>query len=1187
MKNLFISCFVFLLLSLQAFAQDATVENSSYSVFGPAEHMQNLDNYQTSKQDEKVYSKAIVFIDDNFSIEEIQRANLAAKELGRHLVVVPKMDWDKRVEQAKIIDKFKKIKEKNELKRQEILKSASVTESDLEDTKSLYAKLSLDQQNTLADLLISDFNQDKEIKMIAREKINIDEALKELKEKKFSIDSVVVSLSNASKDQERIISALNKYNDLPIANSIKSLYANSCSLESPLETKKWIDEIKGISACKELTEDNIYSDIIAQDEKERLEEAKEIIAAIDPNNSSITKPARNPDGSLLEQEPSSNTIIEPEKEKTENEKALICEQAAKDIAKKYQKEFLDAKNQITLYKMAWTTLALSGFNNDKEVKSLETVLNKSIKEFTEKTEKDDNYKEQYKNLLAYESPYKTKWMSDTKNYLPAAMELLSKEMRTDEFLLSTLRDKYSPTGLRDLQVDIKKYGLDYSDVKTAELMHDVYKEDKNGNRFLSNLSTQITSSMRGRGGLKALDEKFYKKEIDKLNKKFVELNQKVLGEVALECGDKDQFSEYMAVRANSCNRKFDQEFKGLLTLKPIIDAMYSESDASPINDFKISKEGYSYTDSDGKEQVIKKQYLKVIPIKPKCNFTYKDSNMPIVSFQDIPKTGEYHIAYIGKSGKTKEKVLEDLKKMKGVSSYKRKNELFSKYLTDNNLFTKQIKTGDVTLKGFSQGTTATVNLEKNNHREANLGDFDQGQKLINLKDKENFIIISSWGNNERQINCKEGPVLKAQNNPDRAAKVVKYEKEEYQKLLDEAKKDKLTLTGASSNPLISSYLDMLNTSNKRSNLKGMLNDGEFVSTNKHKMEQDLYNGHDNGFKINKFHELHPEHGNYITVDKSKGKIYVHDHQGNLMSAMDVEVIADDGDKLASSSSNTIGAGIFKVNHFGSTNIGSSKDLISLNAANGNKTTSALRASETNPDCKNCLKIPQESTGASIYILPEEEENFFLLKSDNIAMTTTNHHTTTNETKLKKVKRLVKVPSPILANYYNTPLTTDLTLNRFYIEPEVYYRDEYVTTKKIEEFPFSDYNYSSSGNDYHENYSEASGTVETIQISGMKVAATSLGLTNLITVLPTAYGIYKNPKALTTKKVNMNISQTAAPSYIKALDEEKSNLMKVLNLSNDDYNELSKLAFGILGQESNFGESPEYKIKEANPTVVYI
>lgn len=49
--------------------------------------------------------------------------------------------------------------------------------------------------------------------------------------------------------------------------------------------------------------------------------------------------------------------------------------------------------------------------------------------------------------------------------------------------------------------------------------------------------------------------------------------------------------------------------------------------------------------------------------------------------------------------------------------------------------------------------------------------------------------------------------------------------------------------------------------------------------------------------------------------------------------------------------------------------------------------------------------------------------------------------------------------------------------------------------------------------------------------------------------------------------------------MQALVDEKAALMKEMKLSNDEYNNICKLCFGILGQESEFGTGTKYRIKE--------
>jgi LysM repeat protein len=61
---------------------------------------------------------------------------------------------------------------------------------------------------------------------------------------------------------------------------------------------------------------------------------------------------------------------------------------------------------------------------------------------------------------------------------------------------------------------------------------------------------------------------------------------------------------------------------------------------------------------------------------------------------------------------------------------------------------------------------------------------------------------------------------------------------------------------------------------------------------------------------------------------------------------------------------------------------------------------------------------------------------------------------------------------------------------------------------------------------------------------------------------------KNPTKLELASSNPTETKT---KFIDALVKEKPNLMKDLNLSNAEYDELAKRAYGILGQETNYGE----------------
>jgi hypothetical protein len=59
------------------------------------------------------------------------------------------------------------------------------------------------------------------------------------------------------------------------------------------------------------------------------------------------------------------------------------------------------------------------------------------------------------------------------------------------------------------------------------------------------------------------------------------------------------------------------------------------------------------------------------------------------------------------------------------------------------------------------------------------------------------------------------------------------------------------------------------------------------------------------------------------------------------------------------------------------------------------------------------------------------------------------------------------------------------------------------------------------------------------------------------------------------------------SYITTLEKEKSNLMKILKIDNDDYNMLAGFAIGVLAPESDFGKNWKYVLKEFLPGAVSI
>lgn len=82
----------------------------------------------------------------------------------------------------------------------------------------------------------------------------------------------------------------------------------------------------------------------------------------------------------------------------------------------------------------------------------------------------------------------------------------------------------------------------------------------------------------------------------------------------------------------------------------------------------------------------------------------------------------------------------------------------------------------------------------------------------------------------------------------------------------------------------------------------------------------------------------------------------------------------------------------------------------------------------------------------------------------------------------------------------------------------------------------------------------------------------------------------SPRRLVYRQVQTIISDQKLNTlfnqdFISTLDREKATLMRLYDLDNDDYNELVRMSFGILGNESNFSTSSKYWIKESFPWLV--
>jgi len=102
----------------------------------------------------------------------------------------------------------------------------------------------------------------------------------------------------------------------------------------------------------------------------------------------------------------------------------------------------------------------------------------------------------------------------------------------------------------------------------------------------------------------------------------------------------------------------------------------------------------------------------------------------------------------------------------------------------------------------------------------------------------------------------------------------------------------------------------------------------------------------------------------------------------------------------------------------------------------------------------------------------------------------------------------------------------------------------------------------------------------IKFVSTKLVSTNSNLYNYSTSSTSPMEIEIN---ITNKSVNTLMTQT----FTKALEEEKKKIMEIYKISNEEYNELALVAFGILGNESNFGKSPRLFFKEDNQHLVIL
>ncbi len=65
----------------------------------------------------------------------------------------------------------------------------------------------------------------------------------------------------------------------------------------------------------------------------------------------------------------------------------------------------------------------------------------------------------------------------------------------------------------------------------------------------------------------------------------------------------------------------------------------------------------------------------------------------------------------------------------------------------------------------------------------------------------------------------------------------------------------------------------------------------------------------------------------------------------------------------------------------------------------------------------------------------------------------------------------------------------------------------------------------------------------------------------------------------TITLNQSVSTPTTRTFVNTLAAEKAKLMKIYGFTNDEYDDLARLSFAIMGNETDFGESTKFKIKE--------
>lgn len=83
----------------------------------------------------------------------------------------------------------------------------------------------------------------------------------------------------------------------------------------------------------------------------------------------------------------------------------------------------------------------------------------------------------------------------------------------------------------------------------------------------------------------------------------------------------------------------------------------------------------------------------------------------------------------------------------------------------------------------------------------------------------------------------------------------------------------------------------------------------------------------------------------------------------------------------------------------------------------------------------------------------------------------------------------------------------------------------------------------------------------------------------------AYNYSPLNRTFKTVQIKVDLQDSFAQSYAQALQDEKTTLMGLLSIEDDEYNMLAEFAFGVMSPETNYGKNWKYRLKEFAPVVI--